>query len=161
RLAARTVSSPPGTVWGSGSASSLEAAAFANGVMVRYLDFNDTYMSVEVGHPSDFIPAILAAAVSVGARCKQGILAILTGCEVFAVLANACDLLRWRFGLVFFMDVGCSAGADQVLGLEEEQRGNAFALAWTARVQLRQTRSGALIMWRGCAAPADALDGLC
>ncbi len=160
RLAARTVSSPPGTVWGSGSASSLEAAAFANGVMVRYLDFNDTYMSVEVGHPSDFIPAILAAAESVGASGKQAILAIVTGCEVFASLADACNLFRKGFDHGLYIGLGAAAGAAQVLGLDEEQTGNAIALACTASVPLRQTRSGALTMWKGCAAPAAAKDGL-
>ena len=35
-------------------------AAFANAVMVRYLDYNDTYISTGSGHPSDMIPALLA-----------------------------------------------------------------------------------------------------
>jgi 2-methylcitrate dehydratase len=35
-------------------------AGFANGVMVRYLDCNDSYFSPGGGHPSDMIPAILA-----------------------------------------------------------------------------------------------------
>jgi 2-methylcitrate dehydratase len=46
------------------------------------------------------------------------------------------------------------------LGLDEAQLGNAIALACTANVPLRQTRSGALTMWKGCAAPAAAKDGL-
>src|SRR5690348_4054325 len=37
-------------------------AAFANGCLVRYLDYNDTYLSKEPAHPSDNIPAALAAA---------------------------------------------------------------------------------------------------
>jgi 2-methylcitrate dehydratase len=160
RLAARTVSNPPGLVWGSGAASSLEAAAFANGVMVRYLDFNDTYMSVEVGHPSDFIPAILVAAESVGANGKQALLAIVTGCEVFASLADACNLFRKGFDHGLYIGLAAAAGAARVLGLNEEQSGNAIALACTANVPLRQTRSGALTMWKGCAAPAAAKDGL-
>lgn len=160
RLASRTTSSPAGFVWGSGTASSLEAAAFANGVMVRYLDFNDTYMSVEVGHPSDFIPAILAAAESVGASGKQAILAIATGCEVFASLADACNLFRKGFDHGLYICLGAAAGAGRVLGLDGGQMGNALALACTANVPLRQTRSGALTMWKGCAAPAAAREGL-
>lgn len=160
RMASRILSEPAGYVWGSGAASSLEAAAFANGVMVRYLDFNDTYMSVEVGHPSDFIPAILAAAESVGASGRQSVQAIVTGCEVFASLADTCNLFRKGFDHGLYINLGATAGAGQVLGLDEDQMGNAFALAATANVPLRQTRSGALTMWKGCAAPAAARDGL-
>src|SRR5205823_11611766 len=39
-----------------------EIAAFVNGLLVRYLDFNDTYLSLEPLHPSDVIPALLALA---------------------------------------------------------------------------------------------------
>ena len=64
RVASRKSGHPPVRVWGSEEMSSMDAAAFANGVMVRYLDFNDTYMSVEVAHPSDAIPAMRIAPVS-------------------------------------------------------------------------------------------------
>src|SRR5689334_13715151 len=42
-------------------------AAFANGCLVRYLDYNDTYLSKEPAHPSDNIPAALAVAEAAGA----------------------------------------------------------------------------------------------
>ena len=49
-----------GTVLGTSQRVSAELAAFANGAMVRYLDFNDTYLSLEPAHPSDNIPAAWA-----------------------------------------------------------------------------------------------------
>src|SRR3954470_5948991 len=90
---AKSVSStPPASVWGSGEKSSIEAAAFANGVMVRYLDFNDTYMSREVAHPSDCIPAILAVAEAHRKSGREALLAIVAAVEVFASFADACNL---------------------------------------------------------------------
>src|SRR5688572_2712614 len=43
------------TLWGGAHRSSLDWAAFANGCLVRYLDYNDTYLSREPAHPSDNI----------------------------------------------------------------------------------------------------------
>jgi len=60
-LCRRTRSDPGATPFGSRIASSPELAAFHNGVLIRYLDFNDTYLSLEPAHPSDNIVAALAA----------------------------------------------------------------------------------------------------
>jgi 2-methylcitrate dehydratase len=49
-----------------------------------------------------------------------------------------------------------AAGAGQLLGLTKEQMANAISLVGAANVPTRQTRSGALTMWKGCAAPAAA-----
>jgi len=61
-LAATVSSQQPATVLGSGQQTSLELATFANGVMLRYLDFNDGYTGQESGHPSDAIAAVLSPA---------------------------------------------------------------------------------------------------
>jgi 2-methylcitrate dehydratase len=49
-----------GTVLGTTHKAPAEWATFANGAMVRYLDFNDTYLSLEPAHPSDNLPAAWA-----------------------------------------------------------------------------------------------------
>ena len=59
----------PVTIIGSGLTSSPELATFANGVMIRYLDFNDGYTTLESGHPSDSIAATLAGAELADAAC--------------------------------------------------------------------------------------------
>ncbi len=48
------------TVWGTKHRTLPELAAFANGAMVRYLDYNDTYLSLEPAHPSDNLSAAVA-----------------------------------------------------------------------------------------------------
>jgi 2-methylcitrate dehydratase len=156
RLAARVSSTPPASVWGSGESSSVDAAAFANGVMVRYLDFNDTYMSQEVAHPSDMIPAILAVAEARHASGKEALLAIATAFEVFASFADTCNLFNKGFDHGLYISFGTTAGLGRLLGLDPERMGNAIALTCAPNVPIRQTRSGALTMWKGCAASAAA-----
>lgn len=160
RLAGRASSSPSARLFGTGAATSLEAAAFANGVMVRYLDFNDTFMSKEGAHPSDMIPAILAVAETTGASGRQTLRAIATAYEVFACFADAVSLWDkgWDHGL--YIGIGTAVGAGQLFGLDRQKMGNAISLAVTANVPTRQTRSGELTMWKGCAAPAAARSGV-
>lgn len=62
-LALKAVSRSRGsTVWWENAHSIPELATFANSVGIRYLDFNDTYLSKEAMHPSDMIPAVAAVA---------------------------------------------------------------------------------------------------
>ncbi|MCH7839438.1 MAG: MmgE/PrpD family protein, partial [Planctomycetes bacterium] len=62
RAKAMAISDPPpaANVWGTNHYTSADLAAFANGAMVRYLDFNDTYLSLEPAPPSDNIAATVA-----------------------------------------------------------------------------------------------------
>src|SRR5712692_5851474 len=53
-----------------GGQSSAEWATFVNGLLIRYLDYNDTYLSLEPAHPSDNLAAVLSVAdiAGVGGR---------------------------------------------------------------------------------------------
>ncbi|MCH7914795.1 MAG: MmgE/PrpD family protein, partial [Deltaproteobacteria bacterium] len=59
------------TIWGTNLKSTMDLATFANGTMIRFLDFNDTYLSKEPCHPSDNLSAILAAAEIHNASGKE------------------------------------------------------------------------------------------
>src|SRR5207249_4726883 len=63
-LALQFSATPGSTVLGASHRAPPDWAAFANGCLVRYLDYNDTYLSREPAHPSDNIPAALAVAES-------------------------------------------------------------------------------------------------
>ena len=52
-LARRGRGEPSARILGTQARSTPELAAFANGVMMRYLDFNDVYFGKSAGHPSD------------------------------------------------------------------------------------------------------------
>lgn len=136
-----------------------EYAALANGFMVRYLDGNDTYLSGG-GHPSDLIPAVMA----VGDALRR------SGAEVLTAVVAAYEAYHWIFRgtLVrekgwdhsFYTAVAASAGAAKLLRLSEAQTAHALAIAITANHGLLVSRQGNLSMWKGCAAPYAARDGV-
>src|SRR6201999_3512368 len=68
RRVAGTMRGEPGGALFGGGRSTADWAAFANGVHIRYLDCNDTYLSLEPAHPSDNWAAIMAAGEGVGDR---------------------------------------------------------------------------------------------
>jgi 2-methylcitrate dehydratase len=160
RLAANASGEPAARVLGSGASTSMEMATFANTVALRYLDYNDTYVSVGSGHPSDMIPACLAAADACHADGKKTLLAIIAAYEVFAALADQVPLRARGWDQGVFVVLGAAAGAGLLLDLSTEQMGDALAIAITSSVPTRQTRAGELAMWKGCATAAAARSGV-
>lgn len=159
-MAAENSGDPPARVLGSGAASSMEMAAFANTVMVRYLDCNDTYVSVGSGHPSDMMGACLAVADAHHASGKDTLLAIAAAYEVFTALADVVALRNRGWDQGVFVVLGSAAGAAKLLGLTSEQIANALAIAVSSSIPTRQTRAGELSMWKGCATAAAARAGV-
>ena len=139
-------------VLGTAATTTPDLAAFANGVAVRYLDCNDSYFSPGGGHPSDMIPAVLAVAVPLRSDGPTVITAIALAYEVFCRLSDevVAGDLGWDQGI--FSVIGAACGAARVMGLDEEQTGNAISLAITPHLPLGVTRTGELSMWKGCAA---------
>ena len=160
RLALAASGTPPARLLGSGAATSMEMAAFANTVALRYLDYNDTYVSVGSGHPSDMTAACLAVADAVDVDGKRTLLAIVAAYEVFAALADQVPLRARGWDQGVFVVLGVAAGAGLLLGLSTEQMGDALAIAITSSVPTRQTRAGELAMWKGCATAAAARSGV-
>ena len=155
-LASTVSSTTPSRILGTAAHSSPDMAAFANGVMLRYLDCNDSYFSPGGGHPSDMIPAALAMA---GPRDKKSmerdgravITAIVLAYEVFCRLSDqvvASDL-GWDQGI--FAVIGATCAAGKVMGLDQTQMGHAISLSVVPNLPLGVTRTGELSMWKGCA----------
>ena len=141
----------PSRILGTADHTLPDLAAFANGVAVRYLDCNDSYFSPGGGHPSDMIPAVLAVADPLRCNGQSVITAIALAYEVFCRLSDevvASDL-GWDQGI--FSAVGAVCGAARIMGLEQEQTGNAISLAISPHLPLAVTRTGELSMWKGCA----------
>ena len=141
----------PSRVLGTSGSTMPDLAAFANGVAVRYLDCNDSYFSPGGGHPSDMISAVLAMADPLKSDGPAVISAIALAYEVFCRLSDevvASDL-GWDQGI--FSVIGAVCGAARVMGLDEEQTGNAISLSITPHLPLAVTRTGELAMWKGCA----------
>ncbi|HYH40359.1 MAG TPA: MmgE/PrpD family protein, partial [Burkholderiales bacterium] len=160
KLAAETSARRPARILGSGAPTSMEAAAFANAVMVRYLDFNDTYISTGEGHPSDAISAVLAVADAHGLSGKDTLLAMAAAYEVYNALCDAVSLRDKGWDHGYFVVFAAAVGAGKLLGLTLDKMGHAIALAAGPNVPTRQTRSGELSMWKGCACAASARAGV-
>jgi 2-methylcitrate dehydratase len=160
RVAPASSAAPSARLLGDGRATTPEAAAFANSVMIRFLDANDTYITRGSGHPSDMLGAILAAAELQGASGKDFLRATIAGYEVFGALADHVPLRDRGWDQGVFVAPASAAGAGLLLGLSMQEMADAIAIAVTANVATRQTRAGELAMWKGCATAAAAKAGL-
>lgn len=140
-----------------GAASTVGAAVFANTVMVRYLDFNDTYYGPRGGggHPSDLIPTALAVGEATGASGRETALLIVLGYELMSRLQSTVKLRERGWDQGFYTGLASAMMTGKALSLTRGQLAHAAALAVVPHVPLRVTRAGELSMWKG-AATADA-----
>lgn len=151
-FASEVTSTRPATVLVSGERTSPELATFANGVMIRFLDYNDGYTSTgESGHPSDSIAAVLSLAEWQNGSGKAAIVATVLAYEVFCRICDAVDLKPLGWDHVTIGGMASTAAATSLLGLNERETVEAFNLAIAPNVALYQTRIGHVSMWKGCA----------
>ena len=125
-------------------------AAFNIGTMIRWLDFNDTWLAAEWGHPSDNLGGILATAdwlsrTAVAAGKKPlTVQDVLTG-MIKAHEIQGCIALENSFnkvGLdhVVLVKVASTAVVAQMMGLTRDEILNAVSLAWVDGQSLRTYR---------------------
>jgi len=140
------------TVLVSGRKTSPDLAAFANGVMIRYLDFNDTYTGSITCHPSDLLAPVLAVLDTRNGNGKDVILGMVLGYEVLCGLIDAGSEERGRswdqstYGLI-----AAAVLAAKLFGHTKEQMANAISLAVSSHISLGQVRRGQISHWKGCA----------
>lgn len=125
-------------------------AAFNIGTMIRWLDFNDTWLAAEWGHPSDNLGGILATADWLSRNAVANGKPPLTMRDVLTSLIKAheiqgCIALENSFnqvGLdhVVLVKVASTAVVSQLLGLSREEIINAVSLAWVDGQSLRTYR---------------------
>src|SRR5690606_5024724 len=109
--------SGPATLLGTGQKVRADLAAFANGAAVRYLDYNDTYLSLEPAHPSDNIPACWAAAEANGSDGKAFITAIVIAYEIQCRMCDAASLRVNGWDHVVYGAFSSALGAAKLSGL--------------------------------------------
>ncbi len=153
RAKAMCASDPPpsATVWGTNHHTAPDLAAFANGTMVRYLDYNDTYLSLEPAHPSDNIPAAVAVSQSGGKVGKDMILATVIGYEIQCRLCDAASLRAGGWDHVTYGALSTAVLAGKLWDLTEDQLEHALGLAGVCNITTRQTRTGQISDWKACA----------
>ena len=125
-LALEVHGSSPATLLGTTDTTTPDMAAFVNGAMVRYLDFNDSYNGKDIAHPSDNIPAVLAAAEARGGSGRELIAAIALAYEVQAAWADSFQLASGGvWDQAAYAAVSAPLGAGKVIGLTAEQLASA------------------------------------
>lgn len=129
-----------------------ELAAFVNATMVRFLDYNDGYFSLEPGHSSDNIPALLAVAETEGLGGRAVVLAMVIAYEVQMRLQDAASLFRRGWDHVNFVTISATCAIGRLLGLTRAQLVHALGMALNGHIALRQVRSGELSGWKGASA---------
>ena len=126
------------------------AGAFSIGAAIRWLDFNDTWLAAEWGHPSDNLGGILAVADwlsrnAVASGGKPLMMSDVFNAMIMAHEIQGCIALENSFnkvGLdhVILVKVASTAVVGKLLGLTREQILNAVSLAWVDGQSLRTYR---------------------
>ncbi|HEU5138674.1 MAG TPA: bifunctional 2-methylcitrate dehydratase/aconitate hydratase [Bacillales bacterium] len=124
--------------------------AFNIGCMIRWLDYNNTWLAAEWGHPSDNLGGILAMADSISRqRISEGkrsmtmdevLVAIVKAHEIQGVLALENSLNRVGLDHVLFVKVASTAVVTAMLGGTIEEVVNAVSQAWIDNSSLRTYR---------------------
>jgi 2-methylcitrate dehydratase len=125
-------------------------AAFNLGAMIRWLDFNDTWLAAEWGHPSDNLGGILATAdwlsrtaVAAGKApltVRDVLTAMIKAHEIQGVIALENSFNRVGLDHVVLVKVATTAVVAQMLGLTRDEIIAAVSLAWVDGQSLRTYR---------------------
>ena len=142
----------PGGARVPGTAFELEPAqaAFNLGVLIRYLDFNDTWLAAEWGHPSDNLGTILAVADYMSRQniaqgkaplaMKDVLTAMIKAHEIQGVLALENSFNRVGLDHVLLVRVASTAVVTRMLGGDRDQVIDAVSNAWIDGGALRTYR---------------------
>jgi 2-methylcitrate dehydratase len=125
--------------------------------MIRYLDFNDAFVSQTngAGHPSDMIAALLTAAELKQRSGRDLITATVLAYEVFCKIADVFDYLGNGIDHTTITGMGAVVGAGRLMGLTPEQMVHAIGITVGGNTATRQGRADELSNWKAYAA-ADA-----
>jgi len=125
-------------------------AAFNIGSLIRWLDFNDTWLAAEWGHPSDNLGAILALGDYISQSntakgkppllVKDILLAMIKAYEIQGVIALENGFNRLGFDHVLLVKIASTAIATHMLGGDSDQIADALSQAWIDGAALRTYR---------------------
>jgi len=157
KLASDVSAKQSATLLCEGTRTSPDLAVFANGVMIRYLDFNDAFVSLThgAGHPSDTIAALLTAAELTGRSGRDLITGTVLAYEVFCKVGDVFDYLGNGIDHSTITGIAAVVGAGRLMGLTPEEMVHAIGIAVGGNTATRQGRADTLSNWKAFAA-ADA-----
>jgi len=125
-----------------GGKSGPEQAAFYNGGLVCYVDFNDSFLG-ESGtcHPSDNLAPVLAAAEYADDSGREFLAALAAAYEVQCRLTDRLPVMKKGFDHSTLFAFAVAAGVSRALGLDEERAMNAVTISGDSALALTVTRA--------------------
>jgi 2-methylcitrate dehydratase len=148
-LASQVTATRGATVICGGMRTSQDLATFANGVMIRNLDFNDAYSTpIGGGHPSDSLAALLSSAEVAGRSGRDLILATAITYEVFCKLSDVLQIKGMGIDQATILGLAALVGSCRLMGLGQEQMLDAIGMTVGGNTALNQGRVGALSDWK-------------
>ncbi|GMK48199.1 2-methylcitrate dehydratase [Paenibacillus glycanilyticus] len=135
---------------GTSTATDPVTAAFQIGCMIRWLDYNDTWLAAEWGHPSDNLGGILAAADYISRKnraegkaplaMREVLTAMIKAHEIQGILALENSFNRVGLDHVLLVKIASTAVVAQLLGGSKDEIVNAVSHAWLDGHALRTYR---------------------
>lgn len=132
-----------------------EWAAWANASAVRELDFHDTFLAIDMNHPGDMIPAVVAVGQQCGASGADLVRGIAAAYEIDVCLAKSICLHEHRIDHLPHIAAGMVAGIGALLKLPVEIIFQAVNHIVHVTITTRQSRKGEISTWKAHA-PAHA-----
>lgn len=137
-----------------GGKTAPDRAALYNSALVRYLDYNDSYLAEgETCHPSDNLGAVMAATEYAEGSGEDLLTALAVAYQVQCRLSDEAPVRAKGFDHTVQGQYAAAAGAAKALGLDPDRIAHAIAISATAHNALRVTRTGEITHWKGLAYP--------
>jgi len=127
--------------------------------LIRVLDWNDTYLSMEPAHPSDNIGALFAVVDFLRVKeekrrisGKEFLTALVLAYEIQCRFCDAASLRKQGWDHVIYVTIASTLASAKLLGLSKPQMRQAVALALNSGITMRQVRVGQVSMQKGASA---------
>src|SRR5882762_7552991 len=148
------------TVIGYPRSATVEGALFVNGVLVRSLDLNDTYIGTEPLHPSEVLPTAIALCEENGRSGRELIEAMVAGYEASMRVNDAISFIERSFHPLCAASYGIPLIAGKIWGLPKEALANAVGISGARGFTSFVVNSGAISMMKAMGLAATAADGV-
>jgi 2-methylcitrate dehydratase len=130
----------------------VDTVAFLNGLMVRFHDWNDTYVGRNGGHPSDLIAAALAAGEEQNRSGDEVLRAIAVAQHLMLDMCDGSNALSRGWDHATYVGLAATVACALLRGLDDAQFANALSMIAAANNMLI-ARSGKVSAWRSLASP--------
>jgi len=130
----------------------VDTVAFLNGMMVRFHDWNDTYVGRNGGHPSDIISAALAAGEECHCSGDEVLRAIAAGQHLMLDMCDGSNALARGWDHATYVGIAATVAVGLLRGLNETQFAHAISMI-TAANNMLIARSAKVSAWRSLASP--------